>query len=244
MSECSLWGKIKADSDWGVLGRPFTRLRYTHRAFWFRPEGHADLQRFLAAAGTFYQALAAATNASVIVDSSKNPALAALLTQVPGIEVRVVHMIRDLRGIVASWHRPKAYLSVKSARLSVLHWYWANVAAEFLEHRAAGFSRLRYEDLIGNPKETIEQLASSINGSAVHRSFLRNGQAQIHAQHHVLGNPDKFQCGAILIRERKPVLSSALKYAVSLVGAPLLMRYGYLSGVSPVVLPAGFRIAD
>ena len=79
---------------------------------------------FLAAAGEFYHDLARVTGASVIVDSSKSPALAALLTQVPGIELHVVHLVRDLRGVVSSGRRTKAYVSATSARRCILHGYW------------------------------------------------------------------------------------------------------------------------
>jgi hypothetical protein len=227
MSECSFWSKVTVDPHLRTLARSFARARFIHRALWWRPETHADLQRFLSAASEFYNTLAALTGASVIVDSSKNPTLAALLTRAPEIEVYIIHMIRDLRGVVSSWYRPKAYISAMSPRRCILQWYRANVGAEFLKNRAAGFSRLRYEDFVARPKPMLEQLASTIGGFPVRCSFFRDGQAQIHLQHHALGNPDKLQCGEIVLRKREPELGSIIKFAVSLAGAPLLMEYGY-----------------
>jgi hypothetical protein len=205
------------------------RARYIHRTLWWRLETHAGLRRFLSAASEFYHTLAAVTGASVVVDSSKSPVFAALLARAPGIKVHMIHMIRDLRGVVSSWQRPKANIPAMPPRRCILQWYRANISAEFLKNRAMGFSRLRYEDFIAHPKPTLEQLASAICGSPVCCSFLRNGQAHIHPQHLALGNPDKFQCGEILLRERKPELGRLLKNVVSLAGAPLLARYGYFS---------------
>ena len=74
----------------------------------------------------------------MIVDSSKSPALAALLTQVPGIELHVVHLVRDLRGVVSSGRRTKACVSATSARRCILQWYWANLGAQSPQQRAAG----------------------------------------------------------------------------------------------------------
>lgn len=229
MAECSLWTRLAVDPDLRALGRPFTRPRTIHRALWPTLEIHPDLPRFLAAAGKFYHDLAQITGASVIVDSSKSPALAALLTQVPGIELHVVHLVRDLRGVVSSGRRTKAYVSATSARRCILQWYWANLGAELLQHRAAGFLRLRYEDFIVDPRPLLERIALALIGSPVHCAFLRNGQARIQSQHHALGNPDKLQCGEIPLRERKPELNRVLSKVVSLAGAPLLARYGYFS---------------
>ncbi len=229
MAECSLWTRLAVDPKLHGLGSPFTRSRSIHRALWPRPEIHADLRRFLAAAGEFYHDLARVTGASVIVDSSKSPALAALLTQVPGIELHVVHLVRDLRGVVSSGRRTKAYVSATSARRCILQWYWANLGAELLQQRAAGFLRLRYEDFIVAPQPLLERIASAVIGSPVHCSFLGDGQARIRSQHHALGHPDKSHWGEIPLRERKPELNLFLKNIVSLVGAPLLVRYGYFS---------------
>jgi hypothetical protein len=229
MAECSLWTRLAANPSLHAWGCPFTRPRSVHRALWPTLAIHADLPRFLAAAGKFYDDLARVTAGSVIVDSSKSPALAAVLTQVPGIELHVLHLVRDLRGVVSSGRRTKAYAPATSAQRCILQWYWANLGAELLQQRAAGFLRLRYEDFIVDPQPMVERIASAVTGSPVHCTFLGDGQARIRSQHHALGNPDKFQCGEIPLRERKPELGVLLKNLVSLAGAPLLARYGYFS---------------
>ena len=58
MSECPLWGNLAVDPNLRTLWRPSTRSRYAHRALWWRPEAHNDLERFLASASEFYHALA------------------------------------------------------------------------------------------------------------------------------------------------------------------------------------------
>jgi hypothetical protein len=229
MSECSLWSKMKIDPNLRILGRPFTRSGYTHRALWWQSDAHTDLQRFLEAASAFYHTLAAMTGAKVIVDSSKGAGFAALLSRAPGIQVYAIHLIRDLRGVVSSWRRPKGYIPAISVGRSVLRWYWNNVGAGFLEKRTTGFSRLRYEDFVAHPNPTLDQLGSAIIGFPVSCPFLSDGQAQVRPQHHAGGNPDKFQSGEILLRERKAQLGPVMKSVVSLAGAPLLMRYGYFS---------------
>lgn len=61
----------------------------------------------LAVLGRLYVALAETTQSSVIVDSSKLPSYAWLLSQVPEIDLRVVHLVRDPRAAAWSWLRKK-----------------------------------------------------------------------------------------------------------------------------------------
>lgn len=242
MAECSFWKRVTVDPHLRTLARPFIRTRYLHRALWWRPETHTDLLRFLAAASEFYHTLAALTGAAVIVDSSKSPVFAAFLSRAPGIEVHMIHMIRHLRGVVSSWQRPKSYISAMPPQRCILQWYRANVGTELLQRRAAGFSRLRYEDFVAHPRPLLEQLASALRGFPVVCPFLHHGQAHIHPQHLAGGNPDKLQCGEIRLRERQPELGPVMKKVVSLAGAPLLLRYGYFSKQRGAVIAAGDRL--
>jgi hypothetical protein len=228
MSECLFWDKVTVDPSLRILAKPFIRARYTHRALWWRPERHPDLRRFLEAASEFYHGLAARTGAEVIVDSSNSPVFAALLTRAPGIRVHVIHMIRDLRGVVSSWQRPKGYISAMSPQRCTVRWYRANLGAELLKNRAAKFVRLRFEDFIARPQPTLEELASSVRGFPVRCSFVRGEYARIHPQHLAGGNPDKLLCGEILLRTKPPQLVPLVNCVVQLAGAPLLIRYGYL----------------
>ena len=60
-----------------------------------------------AALGDVYAAMAHVTGSRVIVDSSKLPAYANVLAATPGIDLRVVHLIRDPRGAAHSWSSRK-----------------------------------------------------------------------------------------------------------------------------------------
>jgi hypothetical protein len=55
-----------------------------------------------------YDAASSVAGASVLVDSSKHPALAYILRHEPGIDLRVVHVVRDSRARRFRNTRPKA----------------------------------------------------------------------------------------------------------------------------------------
>ncbi|GFJ89664.1 hypothetical protein [Phytohabitans rumicis] len=69
-----------------------------------------------------YEAAARVSGASVVIDSSKHSALAHCLRWVPGLDLRVVHVVRDARGVAYSWTktvvRPEADGDAEMTRYS------------------------------------------------------------------------------------------------------------------------------
>src|SRR5215471_9290777 len=84
------------------------RIRHTWRLL-NAPPGDAAATDFTLL-GAIYRAIQAVTGATVIVDTSKNPACAAALLHVDGIVPVTVHMVRDPRAVAYSWLRPKGYM--------------------------------------------------------------------------------------------------------------------------------------
>ncbi len=98
--------------------------------------------------------------ASVLVDSSKHAALAYCLRFAPRIDLRVVHVVRDSRGVAYSWTkrvaRPEADGEAEMTRYtpgrSALLWNAHNAAFAMLRRRGVPVRRLRYEDLLADPR--------------------------------------------------------------------------------------------
>jgi hypothetical protein len=167
---------------------------------------------------------------AVIVDSSKNPATGFFLSSVNGVELSVLHLVRDPRAVVSSWTRAKGYLRSHSVLKVTSWWISHNLGCESLRRRTRRFLRLRFEDFLDRPKESITTIGGMAIGSPPDMSFWGRQGAVVDGEHHVLaGNPDKFAGGVIAIRARPwqlPVLSRAM---VTLMCSPLMVRYGYIS---------------
>ena len=58
--------------------------------------------------GRLYRAIGEVTGARLIIDSSKVPSGAALLSHA-GVEAHLLHVVRDPRVVAYSWQRPKAH---------------------------------------------------------------------------------------------------------------------------------------
>ena len=104
-----------------------------------------------------YAAMAAATGCRVIVDSSKLPAYANVLAATPGIDLRVVHLIRDPRGAAYSWLSKKTLADgatrshmeqIGPAKSALLWDVWNLTGGVLFKGDPDHYLRLRYEDFV------------------------------------------------------------------------------------------------
>src|SRR5262249_4578629 len=116
-SQCSFWREVGARAFGGwdhvdvralaAARREADRLwRIPHLLLGGRHEPVDSAARLLADHHRrVYDAAGAVSDAAAVVDSSKHPSLAWCLRLDAGIDLRVVHVIRDSRGVAHSWTR-------------------------------------------------------------------------------------------------------------------------------------------
>src|SRR5918998_6445800 len=179
-----------------------------------------------------YQALADQAAARVVVDSSKRPSDAALLTWMKDASPYSVQLVRDPRAVAYSWRRRKGGL----ARFGPVHstWQWLhwNLQADRVRKRL-GPSRtmlVRYEDFVSQPRATIEAIVRLLGEDRPPLPWREGEGISLNANHMIGGNPDRFSAGPIQIRsdeewrDGQSRLDRAVATGLSL---PLLHRYGY-----------------
>lgn len=190
---------------------------------------------------TVYAAAARISGAGVVIDSSKHPSLAFCL-RAAGLDLRVVHCVRDSRAVAYSWTRevprPEAvaeaelmtrYAPAKSALL----WNSHNAAFALLRRLGAPSLRVRYEDFVAAPVATTRAIAAFAGLPVVDDAlaFLTDSQAVLSPGHTTSGNPMRFRSGAVPIRPDqawRQGLPAAQRRAVTALTLPLLARYHYL----------------
>jgi UDP-N-acetylglucosamine transferase subunit ALG13 len=207
-----------------LLARPRWSAKYAAR--------HRKFTKLLA---RLYQAIVDESGAHVIVDSSKNGSYAMLLDQVPGVDLRVVQVVRDSRAVAYAWskevERPEApgtYMPVYGSVKSALYWDAQNALLEMLR---APRTVVRYEDFVGDPQRSLAQIGSLLDQlEPMDLSFLNGRTISLKIDHTVAGNPMRFLQGDLTIqpdeawRSRMPVGQQRL---VSALTVPLRRRYGY-----------------
>lgn len=206
-----------------------------------RGAGGAELAEYVSVFGRLYRAIAEESGAAVVVDSSKHSSLAYCLRTDPALDLRVVHAVRDSRGVAYSWtkevRRPESaagadlmtrYSPVRSALL----WMGHNASLALLARLGTPTRVLRYEDFVAEPARQVGELAAfaglpagqaagSLNGSTVH----------LRASHTVAGNPMRFTVGETTLRRDdawRTRLPRGQRRLTTLLTLPLLAAYGYL----------------
>lgn len=184
ISVCDLWGRViedVPDARQGSVvfggGKLWTLRRVFRTLVIGRASGEgravAELNHAL------FASVRAATGAAVIVDSSKHLGRACELAMSPLFDVRVVHLIRDGRGVM--WSRMKNIRRLladhpevqhlldrhperkvsRSASWTMRRWVALNAAIMLvgLVRLRKRYRLVRYEDLAEAPQKTVDSLA-------------------------------------------------------------------------------------
>jgi hypothetical protein len=185
-----------------------------------------------------YHELAAVTGAEVLIDSSKRPTWAHLLAMMPGVELSVLHLIRDPRAVAHSRQRFKKQLYSAEERgmpqhppvISATFWTVWNVAGEPFASTPRYF-RLRYEDLLADPIGSVDAVRAMVGLDDPHPTLTRN-TVELAPSHTVSGNPGRFRTGVVELRSDDAWRRDQQRKDRLVVDAltwPLARRYGYQS---------------
>jgi sulfotransferase family protein len=171
---------------------------------------------------TFIEILLRMSGASVFVDSSKDPVRIRYLAGIPSLHLRVLHLIRDGRGVVNSARKNVGM----PAREASLEWRQTHLEIERVTNRLGPgrVLRVKYEDLCTNVDPVLASILAFIG---VPGGVTATVAAE--RQMHVLGNRARLS-GLLPIRHdeswRAEMPRSDLATFASVAG-PLNARYGY-----------------
>ncbi len=184
------------------------------------------------------------TGATVLVDSSKHLSAAALYALDPRLDVRVLHLLRDPRGVAYSWTkavtRPEAGNEADMADMptynparTAARWVTDNLGFDRLEALGIPVLTLRYEDFLSSPIERLAEIASfagiadTVLPADIFDGMTINVEA---AMHSAAGNPIRFGATSITLRVDdawRTKLSARQRRVVAGITAPARRHFGY-----------------
>jgi len=190
-----------------------------------------------------YHGIRMTSGASVIVDSMKQPYHVYVARRVPEIDLRVVHLVRDSRGVAYSqtkWvERQSALAGPYRVRRSPVktgvRYLWINLAYHMLGRSGVPMIRVEYETFVLSPREEIMRIAgfAGARPNEDDLGFIHGDDLELPTDHLVAGNRMRLQAGRLILRvddEWRTRLSDRHRRTVSLLTWPLLSRYGYVPG--------------
>ena len=179
---CEIWSSVRdrwseltglsSITEHERLMTKFTRVQRLAIPEWHRLRAgnpDPDFAECLKQTRATYQAIADATGKRVIIESSKNPLRAKLLSLTPGLDVRLVHLVRDTRGV--AWSRMKSFAKSKEGgvpqdirpkpiHISTGYWLFMNFLSERVRKSFPDqpSTRIHYEDFVSNPEQTLKEI--------------------------------------------------------------------------------------
>lgn len=186
------------------------------------------------------QAIRVASGRPILVDSSKLRSRGRALAWVPGLDLRLIHLVRDVRGVVWSIQKrlardPRGGLprgtTPRPTWRTALGWSVANLQAERVCRRLPRRRslRVRYEDLVANPLGTLGRIGAAI-GVDLSDVARRLAQGQpIRVGHPIAGNRMRM-AGAVRLQPDlhwQRNLSSSDRWLCLAFSGALMRRYGY-----------------
>lgn len=208
---------------------------------------HQKWQQYAEIVVGLYQAIGDVSGAEIIVDSSKDLSTAFFVRSLPGIEAHILHLVRDSRAVAFSWSREKLRPEIVDRQVYMRRHPPIRVAGEWLywnmtlDLAFAGkgpqeYTFVRYEDFVRSPLATVEQVTANLQLAGQPAVSLEGNLLHLTVKEHTIaGNPDRFQQGVVTIKpdeEWQEKMAPRERLAVTLITWPLLLKYGYASGLS------------
>jgi hypothetical protein len=251
-SGCEFWSPVVTDA----LGSPArvdpremidvqgraTRIRQLPRILSGADAPTADRKEpYLRAMESLYRTIRDRTASHVVVDSSKLPTFGHLVDQLDGVDLSILHLIRDPRATAHSWlrtrelpDRPGVMMQRMSPAKSASLWsLWNRTTERLWAKRRDRYLRIRYEDLVADPEPIVRRILSFAQEEPRALPFVSPHEVRLEPTHSVAGNPSRFRTGQIEIRadeEWRTALSASDRRLVELIAGPMMHRYGYRRG--------------
>jgi hypothetical protein len=255
---CPFWQKVGAAAfggwdrvDVGRIAQLRARLDRTRfipvLARTPRPSLRRALDEYTSYYLRVYLAIGQISGCRSLIDSSKHASHAFCLRH-SGLDLRVVHIVRDSRAVAYSWtrtvNRPETRTETRMrtypAASAATRWNVQNAALHLLARAGTPTLLVRYEDLVSAPAATLRDIAAfaglAANGPAF--AFLggsdhREQWADLGTAHTVSGNPMRFATGQVPIRRDvkwQTAMPATQRRLVTAITLPLMARYGYSRG--------------
>jgi hypothetical protein len=207
---------------------------------WLRPGMSDKIKHYATLLAALYGAIARVSGAKVIIETSKDPTFACLLTRIPGSDVRVVHLVRDSRAVAYSWTRRRRmpspigeqeFMPQASPTETAIKWSAWNVGCYVLKVARFSYQRLTYESFVADPRAMLDKLSAFVDEVTISSdSRLRDKEVKLSDHHIFSGNPMRATTGWLPVRldtEWQTQLSTSQFAKVTAITWPLLRLNGY-----------------
>lgn len=206
------------------------------------------LEEYVGVHAQLYASLARVSGANVVVDASKSAAQLFALRHIDGLDLRVLNLVRDSRGVAHSWSKSdiempnlrdgEARMRTYPPHRAALLWSALQLESSLLQRLASHSGRLRYEDLVARPREALAAALDSI-GLPPQPGWLdhvHDHSVMLGSTHGVAGSRFRFTTGTIDLRlddAWRSAMPPRQRRSVSALTLPQLLTHQYVGRAAP-----------
>jgi Sulfotransferase domain len=211
-----------------------------------RPAYRRRLDRYSDLLERLYVGVREVSGRPLVVDASKHASAAFLVRRMRGVDLRLVHLVRDSRGVAFSWTKrmrraeavaDDALMATKTPLRLSARYLGYNLLFHLLRLTGVPGLLLRYESLVRDPAGELARVLgfAGLPSAAGELGFIGDGWVELGPSHALAGNPMRFRSGRVpLAVDEEWRRGLLLRYRLLTVAStwPLLVRYGYLRGAA------------
>jgi hypothetical protein len=189
---------------------------------------------------TLYRSIVEVSGKRIIVDSSKHPARALALSLNDDINLKLIHLVRDGRGVLWSYKKRfdkneaggvQSQIEPKPTWQIAIQWMAINLFSELAASRVSDGKRirLRYEDFVASPKLALKRVGEIIDLDMKKLGTEVSDGRMMSVGHIIAGNRLRMK-GRVRLNpdmEWKKKLAEKDKQLFESVAGWLVDRYGY-----------------
>lgn len=196
------------------------------------------LTQYLTNLEKLYQAIQTTTSSKVIVDSTKASWYGYVLGLLPSIDLYVVHVVRNPKGVCYSLQQHKNKGEVPSQWYNPLRaslsWNFKNYAVELLlKSRQKPYIRINYEDFVSDPQLALNRILVLLDVKVPELPFVGKDRVKMSTDHLITGSPSsRSETGIVRLKldeKWKKNLIFRDKLLISGLTFPLLCSYKYFN---------------
>lgn len=248
IDQCEIWNRVfqnwientddKALKAYIKLQAKFERYRRLPFVLWNGILKSSELLQYSKYTTELYRAIQDVSEVSYVADASKHPVRVRAISLNPDIDLRVIHIMRDPRGV--AWSRSKLLKKVQQSGFgwdvlpnpvwkTAFEWVGVNLLSNYVAGNLENVIRIRYEDLIIDPNKTLLRIGRLLgldfqdvanrfsSGKSIRIGHIAAGN-KLRMQDEIQLNPDESW------KKDMPVQKRALVWRIC---SWLMRRYGY-----------------
>jgi hypothetical protein len=248
IEQCPFWSDVVARwvkqtnqnvlNNYIALQKKFESYRQLPRVFFENICKSQDFQQYSEYTFKLYESIKIVSGVPIIADASKNPVRVWALSKNPSIDLYLIHVLRDVRGVV--WSSKKQYKKDCKTGLgwdveplplwrTTMSWMIVNILSEFIRRKQPNNLLLRYEDLRNQPDQCLNMLGSFLNLDFSDIVNLLQAEEPMSINHLCAGNRLRMRKSIILDlgMNEEDNLSEREKNKIWRISSLVMKHYGY-----------------